>query len=212
VAKNAQALPFMSDRLYRLVFWQWGRRSLTKLGRAAVEEMYARRILIDISHMREDAVDEVFDILRDLDRASGAKATDYPVVATHIGFQIGEQSYNLTERNVKRIAARGGVIGLIFSQHLMNDGVRSTDTETIDDSMQVLKRHIDAISGHADGFDNIAIGSDLDGFIKPTLSGFENIDDLAQLVPRLEEMYPEHAQAILSGNALRVLDRVFEGR
>jgi microsomal dipeptidase-like Zn-dependent dipeptidase len=213
IAKNTPALPFLSDFRYRLLFWQWGgRRGLTKLGRAAVAQMYERRILIDISHMRQDAVDEVFRVLEDLDEKSGREPTDYPVIATHIGFRLGELDYNLNEETVKKIAARDGVIGLIFSQHLMNEGVRDTETETIDDSMDVLERHIHAISTHAKGFRNVALGSDIDGFIKPTLSGFENIDDLAELVPRMRKLYPEHAQAILSGNALRVLETVFEHR
>jgi microsomal dipeptidase-like Zn-dependent dipeptidase len=53
------------------------------------------------------------------------------------------------------------------------------------------------------GDDVVAIGSDLDGFIKPTMAGIETVADLATLEEPLRAAYPD-ADAILSGNALRV--------
>src|SRR4029078_7098384 len=66
VAKNAPAIPFLSDRMYGLLFWQWG-PALTPPGRGAGGAMYHERVLIDVSHMREDAVHEVFDLIEELD-------------------------------------------------------------------------------------------------------------------------------------------------
>jgi membrane dipeptidase len=211
IAKNAPALPFLSDSAYRLLFWQWGRRALTDLGRAAVEAMYRRRILIDVSHMREDAVADVFVQIEELDRATGASPTDYPVIATHAGFRLGKQSYNLSAETVRRIAARGGVVGVIFAEHQLLDGYDGPPPTTIDDSVAVLGRHITAIA-EVGGYECVALGSDLDGFIKPTLPGLQNIDDLAQLPERLERDHPGHAQAILSGNSIRVLETMFARR
>jgi microsomal dipeptidase-like Zn-dependent dipeptidase len=203
IAKNANALPFLKDWKYRLLFWQLG-PDVTRLGRAAIEEMYERRILIDISHMREDAIAKTFDLIEDLDRHSGRTPSEYPVIATHGAFRFGGQHYNLTPTTIRRIAERGGVIGLIFAQHQINEGLYDGETTTIEQSLPILKRHADEIRRHG-GHEVLAIGSDFDGFIKPTLGGFEHIDDLAQLSEHFDEDF-------LSGNALRVLETRFAGR
>jgi len=54
----------------------------------------------------------------------------------------------------------------------------------------------------------VGIGSDFDGFIKPTSGGLERIEDLKLLREPLAELYPDDVDAMLSGNALRVLRRV----
>ena len=210
IAKNANALPFLKDWMYRLLFWQWG-PDVTRLGRAAIEEMYERRVLIDISHMREDAISKTFDLLEKLDRDSGRTPSDYPVIATHAAFRFGDQRYNLTPATIRRIADRGGVIGLIFAQHQINERLYKGETKTIKESLPILKRHVDEIRKHG-GHEVLAIGSDFDGFIKPTLGGFEHIDDLAKLGEHLDELCPDHGQGFLSGNALRVLETTFAGR
>ena len=210
IAKNVNALPFLKDWSYRLLFWQWG-RDVTRLGRAAIEEMYERRVLIDISHMREDAIAKTFNLLEKLDRDSGRAPADYPVIATHAAFRFGDQRYNLTPATIRRIADRGGVIGLIFAQHQINERLYEGETKTIDVSLPILKRHVDEIRRHG-GHEVLAIGSDFDGFIKPTLGGFDHIDDLAKLREHLDELCPDHGQDFLSGNALRVLEATFAGR
>ena len=95
------------------------------------------------------------------------------MIASHAGYRFGGQKYNVSDHTIVKIAARGGVIGLIFAQHQMNDGLRRTDTKTLDESVAILARHIDAI-----GPQHVALGSDLDGFIKPTLGGIETAADL----------------------------------
>src|SRR6266545_638477 len=55
VATNAPAIPFLADPLYNAVFPQ-PREGLTELGVAAVRAMYEHRVLVDVSHMREDAL------------------------------------------------------------------------------------------------------------------------------------------------------------
>jgi microsomal dipeptidase-like Zn-dependent dipeptidase len=210
IAKNANALPFLKDWMYRLLFWQWG-PDVTRLGRAAIEEMYERRVLIDISHMREDAISKTFDLLEKLDRDSGRTPSDYPVIATHAAFRFGDQRYNLTPATIRRIADRGGVIGLIFAQHQINERLYKGETKTIKESLPILKRHVDEIRKHG-GHEVLAIGSDFDGFIKPTLGGFEHIDDLAKLRDHLGKLCPKHGAGFLSENALRVLETTFAGR
>ena len=185
VATNAPALPFLPDAIYNLVFPQDKDAALSELGEAAVKAMYERKVLVDISHMRDDAIDETFALIEALDKQTGRDPRAYPVIASHSGYRFGGQKYNLSDHTIVKIAARGGVVGLIFAQHQINDGLRRTETETLDESVAILARHIDAI-----GPQHVALGSDLDGFIKPTLGGIETAADLAPLAAALERATP----------------------
>ena len=211
VATNAPALPFLPDPLYNFIFRQPRGAGLAPLGEAAVRAMYRHRVLIDISHMREDAIDATFGLLRELDEQHRADPKDFPVIATHAGFRCGRQSYNLSPDTVTRIKERDGVIGLILAQHQLNDGIRR-HTKNLDQSMSVICRHINAIHRVTRSYDQVAIGSDFDGFIKPTMGGLERVADFAKLRAPLERDYPGHADAILSGNAVRVLHKVLAAR
>ena len=200
VAANTPALPFLPDAIYNLVFPQDKDAALSELGEAAVKAMYERKVLVDISHMRDDAIDETFALIEALDKETGRDPRAYPVIASHSGYRFGGQKYNLSDRTIVRIAVRGGVVGLIFAQHQINDGLRRTETKTLGESVAILARHIDAI-----GPQHVALGSDLDGFIKPTLGGIETAADLAPLAAALKSRYPAEADDILENNARRVI-------
>ncbi len=205
VAANAPALPFLPDALYKLLFPQKDGLALSELGEAAVRAMYRERVLIDVSHMRGDALERTFALLDELDRESGAAPADHPVISSHAGFRFGKQVYNHDEETVRRIADRGGVIGLIFAQHQLNDGVRKK-TQTLEESLDVIGRHIDRIRAVTGSHEHVAIGSDFDGFIKPTLGGFERSSDMERLSSALIARYGvADAERILAGNVLRVL-------
>ncbi|HSS32601.1 MAG TPA: membrane dipeptidase [Solirubrobacterales bacterium] len=205
VAGNAPALPFMKDGTYRAFFHQ-PRRGLSKLGVAAVEAMYRHRVLIDVSHMNQRALYETFALLEELDRKSGREPTEYPVIATHAGYRFGEQEYMLSPPTICKIAGRGGVIGLILARHQLNERAGVADPDDPNETPLVIRRHIDAIRAATPSGTNahVAIGSDLDGFIKPTLAGIETAGDLAKLERPLRAAYKGDAEAILSGNAIRV--------
>jgi microsomal dipeptidase-like Zn-dependent dipeptidase len=204
VATNAPAIPMIPDGVYRFVFPEPD-EGLTELGEAAVRAMYEQRMLIDLSHMSERSLTDTFDLLDRLDQESGAAPTDHPVIAGHTGYRFGDQEYMLSPATIRRIAARGGVIGLIMARHQLNDGDVNPHPDDPRATPPVILRHIDAIRdalGAATN-DHVAIGSDLDGFIKPTMAGIETVADLASFEAPLRAAYAD-ADAILSGNALRV--------
>jgi microsomal dipeptidase-like Zn-dependent dipeptidase len=207
VATDAPAIPFLKDSIYKLLFRQPG-VGLNELGKAAVRAMYREGILIDLSHMSERSIADTFTLLAELDEEFGAKPSERPVIATHAGYRFRRrgQEYMLSSETVSRIAARDGVIGLIMARHQLNDGVRLTNPDDPAETPRVMQKHIDAIRRHVPHHTNhhVAIGSDLDGFIKPTVAGIDTAGDLANLDPPLRHAYGDDADAILSGNALRV--------
>ena len=205
VATNASALPFLSDARYDRVFPQPEGVGLTERGVAALGAMVEHRVLLDISHMRQAALDQTFTLLdRELDPDCEA-----PVLATHAGYRFGKQRYMLDEATILQIKRRKGLVGLILAQHQLNDGVRDKPTRNLDDSLKVLFCHIDKIAEITGSHEYVAIGTDFDGFIKPTLSGLETMADLAELEQALRDEYKQDADLILSTNALRVLDRAW---
>jgi microsomal dipeptidase-like Zn-dependent dipeptidase len=212
VATNANAVPFIPDRIYDRVFPQPHGDHLTPRGEALVRGLVENRVLIDLSHMSPEAIAETLDLMDEID-----PGREMPVISTHAGYRFGKQRYMHDRDTLKRIAERGGVAGLIMAQHQLNDGNESLlpkgkkQTETLEQSLPILFRHIDAIAaatGDDDGpsYDHIGIGSDLDGFIKPTIGGVEDAADLARLEAPLRERYgDEDAEKIMGQNALRVL-------
>ncbi len=213
VATNAPALPFLPDWGYNAIFRQPRGEGLSSLGEAVVRAMYRHRILIDVSHMSRPALAGTFELLASLDeRNGGADPRDYPVLATHAGFRFGGLDYMLQPETIGQIHDRGGVIGLIMARHQLYSGLGPRWRRNLPRTVRAIRSHIDAIHDVTGTYDNVAIGSDLDGFIKPTVGGIENVDDLRELEPQLRRLYPEDAEAILHLNAARVMGKAFAGR
>jgi microsomal dipeptidase-like Zn-dependent dipeptidase len=194
VTTNVPCLPPLPEHWYRRLFPQPEDVGLTALGRAAVTAMAREGVLLDLTHMSDRARDESLELL---DPA-------IPVITSHTGYRFGTLRYTLDARTVERIAARGGVIGLILSEYFATDGLHAT--RTLEDSLAVLFAHIDRIAELTGSYEHVAIGSDHDGFVKPTLAGLGSSRDLKALPEALVSRYgADAAQRIASGNALRVL-------
>ena len=74
---------------------------LTALGRDLVREAERLHMFIDVSHLSDEGVEDVLDM------------TSCPVAATHSNARaIAGCNRNLTDRQMKEIAARGGIAGL----------------------------------------------------------------------------------------------------
>jgi microsomal dipeptidase-like Zn-dependent dipeptidase len=207
LATGANAFPQMNDE-------QYARRckqpeiGLTRRGRAAVNAMVRRHVLIDLSHMSPRAIDDTLNLLDELDR-------QVPVYATHSACRFGPkpQEYNLSRETVERIAARDGVIGLIFAEHQLYDGLEQKKRKRFEDAFEALCQHIDRIREitKIDSNRHVAIGSDFDGFIKPTLKGLRDMRDMKHLEQAIRQAYPKDADLICSENALRPLRTYWRG-
>ena len=162
---------------------------LTDLGKKFCERVYARGALIDVSHVSDAAFADLVPIARSF----GA-----PIVATHSNARaVAAAPRNLTDDQLRTIAATGGVAGLNFHAPF----VTGTNEATLDDVLKQLDRMIQVA-----GVDHVALGTDYDGGIAvPT--GLEDASTVQALAARLRKrgMPREDVLKIFSMNALRVL-------
>jgi microsomal dipeptidase-like Zn-dependent dipeptidase len=200
IATNVASLPFLPDRVYHRLFPQPA-RGLTVLGETAVRTMVREGILVDVTHMSARSFDDTLALLDELDPERGV-----PVIASHMACRFGSLEYNLTDDQVRRLAERDGAMGVILCDHFAKDGLRSRRTRTFDESVDVLCRHVDRIHQLTGSHRHAAIGTDLDGYIKPTLAGLQDMSALSPLRDRLRARYGDaDTDSICSANALRVL-------
>jgi microsomal dipeptidase-like Zn-dependent dipeptidase len=200
VATNAPALPFLPDWLYRLIFPS-PEVGLSDLGVAAARAMARERVLVDITHMSERAIADTF----------GTLGPETPVLASHMACRFGKLSYNLTDDVIREVGRRGGVMGVIACTHYTHDGLRPTSkVKTFDDSMALVFAHIDRVAQVTGSHDHAAIGTDLDGWIKPALPGLEHLGRMRYVQDALAAKYgAEVAEKISSANLLALLRRAW---
>jgi membrane dipeptidase len=207
VATNSVALP-LPERVYAFVFRQPRGEGLSELGVAALEAMVDHGIMVDVAHMSQASLDDTFRVLDERDPQHRV-----PPICTHGACRFGRRHYNLSDDTIGKIVERGGVIGLTSSERHLTNGLRK-GTDTWEDSVEVICAHVDRIGSVAGGsFDHVAIGTDLDGFVKPAVRGLEHEGRLAALEDALVERYGAgDAAKITSENALRVMETHWRGR
>ncbi|WP_455542255.1 dipeptidase [Intestinibacter sp.] len=122
-------------------------RGLKKAGFEFIEEMENLGIIIDVSHLSDAGF---YDILNN---------TKKPFVASHSNARsICNHRRNMTDDMIKKLADRGGVMGLNFYSCFLNNNYTSNDMSKLDDMIVHLK-HIRNIGG----IEVIGLGSDFDG-------------------------------------------------
>jgi microsomal dipeptidase-like Zn-dependent dipeptidase len=205
LATNVNAIPFVPDRVYDLLFPMPAGVGLTDLGRAAVRALVREGVIVDLSHMSETCLGQTLTLLDELD-----PDRTVPVIASHSGYRFGRDPYNLSAETIERIASRDGVVGVILSIHQTADGLGYP--RNLDDSLAVIYRHVDRLREIAGSHRHTAIGTDFDGFVKPTLPGLEDERDLARLeTPLIGRYGSDDAELIASGNVLRLAHTYWRG-
>lgn len=156
---------------------------LTDLGRRVFAEMERRGIVVDIAHASHEAVAEMLDL-----------ATK-PVVLSHGGVQATcEVNRNLSDEEVRGVAATGGVVGVGYWDAAVCDLTVDAVVDAIDHVVEV------------GGIETAALGSDYDG---ATTVGWDTTH-LAAITQELVDRGYDDAEiaAIMGGNTLRVLRAV----
>jgi membrane dipeptidase len=172
-----------------------GRGGLTATGRAMVEALNERRILVDLAHASRRTF---FDALETLDSCQHAM----PPVVTHTGVSGVHRSWrNIDDEQIRAIAERGGVIGIMYHRGFLGRPFWKVGAEAIVRHLE----HTIAVGGE----DSAALGSDWDGMIV-TPRDMPTCLELPVLVERmLERRWPEQRiRKVLGQNALRLIGTV----
>jgi microsomal dipeptidase-like Zn-dependent dipeptidase len=125
---------------------------LTEFGRAAVAEMRAQGIIIDVAHSSTQTVRDVLALTPD------------PIFISHGGTVVHcprTANRNLPDDVLQAIAARGGIIGIGFFNGAICDISPNGIADAIIDAVALL------------GVDAVALGSDFDGTVTTSLDSSE---------------------------------------
>jgi len=156
---------------------------LTALGRAWVKKMEEKKMIIDLAHASPQTIDEVL-----------ALAT-LPLVVSHTGVKAAcDNTRNLSDDHVKRIAQTGGVIGIGF----WDTAVCGTEAKAIAKAI----RH----AANLAGVEHVGLGSDFDGAVKTPFDAAHIIQLTDALL--MEGFADEEIALMMGGNVLRVLQEI----
>ncbi len=164
-------------------------KGLSEFGKQVIRTLDSLGVIIDVSHTGVKTIDDILAISKN------------PIIASHSGaWALNHHYRNLTDAQIKAIAARGGVVGVVFYPPFLS----STSKATID----TVVRHIDYIRTLV-GVDCIAIGSDFDG-IEVWPVGLENVTKYPDLTMALLKYgyTPADVRKILGANYMRVFQAV----
>lgn len=159
--------------------WDSEDLGLTKEGKELVDILGAYGIIIDVSHLSDKSF---YDVL---------ERTAYPIIATHSNFRdICASPRNLTLDMAKRIASRGGIIGLNLCPAFLSDSKKADKCD--------IYRHVDYALEKL-GEDVLCFGCDIDG-IEHYPEGFDSDSSMHdRLVDILLERYSEGVVEKIAG-------------
>lgn len=163
---------------------------LTDFGVSVVTEMNRLRMIVDVSHISEPGF---FDVLA---------VSQHPIIASHSNARtVCGHVRNLTDKQIRALAANGGVMGINFAPEFLVEH----DRATLDD----VVAHIEYIVNLLGNSKHVGLGGDLDG-IRTTPEGLEDASKYPALTDALlRRGYGEEAlRDILGQNHLRVMRTV----
>lgn len=216
---------------------QW--QGLSPFGEQVVAEMNRLGIMVDVSHLSDDAVRDALRLSR------------VPVIASHSAFRHFTPGFerNLSDELAKAIAAKGGVVqipfGIAFVNRQAADDLQAyflasaamqqrnaaaksagkplEDEDAFDKKWEITHpvpaTKIDAVLDEIDyavkliGIDHVGLGSDFDGVDGALPEGLRTVADYPNLVAGLQARgyQDDGIRKILGGNLLRVWSAIEAG-
>ena len=175
---------------------------MTAAGRELVQEMRRLGIVLDVTHLTDDAFWE------------SLKIYDGPVWASHNNCRaLVPHQRQFSDDQLKELIRRDAVIGAAFDAWMMVPGWIRGKTTPADTGVKIETSvdHIDHICQLAGSARHCAIGSDLDGGYgtEQTAGDLDSIADLARLAEILARRGYSLADvaAIMHGNWLRIFNQ-----
>ena len=207
-------------------------KGLSFFGRRLIVEMNRVGIMVDVSHVSDEAFYEVMNV------------TQAPVIASHSSCRFFTPGFerNMSDDMIKILAGKGGVIQINFGSSFLRSDYQKREDEQGKQIAEYLKSknlksgdaeaqtYIDAyrkehpityadvtdVADHVDhvvklvGADYVGIGSDFDGVGDSLPTGLKDVSMYPNLIYELlKRGYPEKdIQKICGGNLLRVWSQV----
>ena len=207
-------------------------KGLSDFGARVVPEMNRLGIMIDVSHISDDAFEDVM------------KLSVVPVIASHSSCRHYTPGFerNMSDAMIEKLAAKGGVIMINYGSSFINDAARlerkkswdaldafkKTNSIEGDDPRAKAFRDryerehklpfatVEQVADHIDhvrklvGIDHVGLGSDFDGVGDSLPTDLKDASQLPNLLRvLLERGYSEaDIEKVCSGNVLRVWQAV----
>ena len=208
---------------------QWG--GLSDFGKQLIEEMNSVGMMVDISHVNDDAFYQAIEI------------SNTPVIASHSSLRHFTPGFerNVDDEMLKALAKKGGVIQINFGSSFITeapglyfDKIKKYINDQVIDLKNASKEDIDKVraefmsknpfpyanvslvADHIDrvvvlvGIDHVGLGSDFDGVGDSLPEGLKDVSMYPNLIKELlnRGYKKEDIRKILSGNLLRVWKQV----
>jgi membrane dipeptidase len=186
------------ERGVRIIGPAWGRTrysggthapgGLTALGVQLLKAMKRQKVILDLSHMAEEAVGDAFELWRG------------PIMASHSNARaLVPGDRQITDATAAEIGRRGGVIGISFYEHHL----RPSGSANLDD----VVRHARHIAGAAGGPEHVGIGTDLDGGFDGAHAAMSSTSGFKTLATKLRKQFSAaQVDGIMGENWLRFLE------
>ena len=122
-------------------------KGLKDAGKRLIEQMNQEHVFLDLAHAHPQTFWDALDVHN----------PEHPVLVTHTGVQgVTPHWRNLSDKQIRAIAHRGGVIGIMFATNFLRSGK--------DKSAKMVLDHLEHVI-NIGGERIAAIGSDFDGAI-----------------------------------------------
>lgn len=204
---------------------------LSDFGKKIVNEMNRTGVMVDVSHITDNAFHDVIDV------------TEAPVIASHSSCRHFTPGFerNMSDELIERLAENEGVIMINFGSDFLDSASNNSRDRVRDEMDQLIEEKeldpsgeeadefretyfqenyqfstVEKVADHIDhvvdlvGIDHVGLGSDYDG-VGPTLpEGLKDPSDYPNLIAELlKRGYSEEdIQKVCSGNVFRVWNEV----
>lgn len=164
-------------------------RGLSVAGRDVIRRMGRLGMFPDLAHMSDEAMDQAVG------------ESEGPVICSHTGMRaLRDRPRNLADVQARRIAATGGMIGIVWFPPYLAGGFLGREAN--------LERFLDHCAHAASvvGAAHVGIGTDLDATTWPP-AGLRDHRDFPRVADGLRRrgFAPAEVDGILGGNYLRLL-------
>ena len=197
--EDPSQLAAWTDRGVRIIGPAWGATrysggtgapgGLTDLGVQLLKAMRRKRVILDLSHMADQAIADAFAMWRG------------PIMASHSNARaLVPGDRQITDATAKEVASREGMLGVSFyAKHL-----RTSGRATLDD---VIK-HLVHLARAAGGPERLGLGTDLDGGFDARQAPMKDLAELRELRERLTKRFNKtQVEGVMGGNWIEFMGR-----